>query len=140
MTLYLLDTDHISLAQHQHPQIAAKILVTSPEQLAVSIVTVQEQMQGRLAQVNAVRKTTELLPAYRLLHEAVTFFQTIRIIDFDKQAAAIFDNLRQHKIRIGTLDLRIASIALATGATLVTRNRRDFEKVPGLTIEDWSAG
>jgi len=97
-------------------------------------------MQGRLAQVNAVRKTDELIPAYRLLHQAVTFFQTIRIIDFDGQAATVFDKLRQHKVRIGTLDLRIASVALAVEATLVTRNRRDFEKVPGLSIEDWSAG
>ncbi len=50
----------------------------------------------------------------------------------------IMNNLRQQKIRIGTLDLRIASIVLATDGILVTRNFRDFERVPNLKIENWS--
>ncbi len=63
---------------------------------------------------------------------------TIPIIDFDERAAAVMSDLRQRKICIGTLDLRIAAITLAADATLVTRNRRDFERVPELSIEDWS--
>jgi tRNA(fMet)-specific endonuclease VapC len=42
------------------------------------------------------------------------------------------------KIRIGTMDLKIAAIALAHGATLLSRNLVDFKKVPGLTVEDWT--
>lgn len=138
MILYILDTDHISLAQRGHPQIMTRIAAALPEQLALSIVTVQEQMRGRLAQVQHASDTATLIRAYRLLHEAITFHRTISIVDFDPQAATIFDRLRRRRIRIGTLDLRIAAIALAAGLTLVTRNRRDFERVPGLIIEDWS--
>ena len=138
MTLYILDTDHVSLAQRGHPQVMARIMSASPESLSISIVTVQEQMRGRLAQTQQAKNSNSLIRAYKLLHEAITFHRAIPIIDFDKQAAAIFDDLRQQKIRIGTLDLRIAAIALALGRTLVTRNARDFERVPNLRIEDWS--
>jgi tRNA(fMet)-specific endonuclease VapC len=51
----------------------------------------------------------------------------------------LFKGLREKKIRIGTQDLRIASVALANNATMVTRNRQDFISVPSLKIEDWSS-
>jgi tRNA(fMet)-specific endonuclease VapC len=138
MTRYLLDTDHVSLAQRGHPHITARIAATPPKQLTVSIITVQEQLRGRLAQVQHARDTAAMILAYKLLRETFIFYRTIPITGFDEQAAAIVDHLRQRKIRIGTLDLRIAAIALAAGATLVTRNRRDFEQVSGLAVEDWS--
>jgi tRNA(fMet)-specific endonuclease VapC len=43
------------------------------------------------------------------------------------------------KIGIGTMDLCIASIVLVHNATLITMNHRDYEKVPGLRVEDWTA-
>jgi tRNA(fMet)-specific endonuclease VapC len=51
-----------------------------------------------------------------------------------------FTELRRQKIRIGTRDLRIAATALVHDLTLVTRNHKDFFRVPALRIEDWSAG
>jgi tRNA(fMet)-specific endonuclease VapC len=58
------------------------------------------------------------------------------IVSYDQPAEDEFQLLRV--IRIGTQDLQIASIALANQLIVVTRNRRDFSRVPGLTIEDWS--
>jgi tRNA(fMet)-specific endonuclease VapC len=49
-----------------------------------------------------------------------------------------FDQLKSAKIRIGTMDLRIAAIALSRNLTVLTRNLSDFGKVPGLRIEDWT--
>ena len=60
------------------------------------------------------------------------------MLPFDAKAAAHFARLKQARIRIGTMDLKIAAIALANDATLLTRNRADFDKVPGLRVEDWS--
>ncbi len=53
-------------------------------------------------------------------------------------AADLFRQFRQKGIRIGTQDLRIASIAIVHSSIVITRNRKDFEQVPDLTIEDWS--
>ena len=61
------------------------------------------------------------------------------MLDFDEPAASELRQLTRLKIRIGTPDLKIASIALANDATLITRNLRDFRKVPGLRAEDWTA-
>ncbi|GAA6617295.1 type II toxin-antitoxin system VapC family toxin [Scytonema sp. NUACC26] len=60
------------------------------------------------------------------------------ILQYDEKSQEIYQNLRNQRIRIGTQDLRIASIVLANKGILLTRNLRDFEKVPGLTIQDWS--
>lgn len=139
MTLYLLDTDHISLAQRGHPQVIARIMATNANNLFISIVTVQEQMRGRLAQTQQAKSSDSLIRAYKLLHETIAFSRTIPILDFDEQSSALFDGLRQQKIRIGTLDLRIAAIALAHNQIVVTRNTRDFARVPNLRMEDWTA-
>jgi tRNA(fMet)-specific endonuclease VapC len=75
---------------------------------------------------------------YANLKETYLFFLDLNLLDFDDRAYSRFMELRQQGVRIGTQDLRIAAIALAVGGVVVTRNRRDFERVPGLAIEDWS--
>lgn len=67
----------------------------------------------------------------------VHFFSRWEILPFDDPAADQFESLRQAKVRIGTMDLKIASIALVHDATLPSANARDFEQVPGLRVEDW---
>ena len=60
------------------------------------------------------------------------------LLDTDDVAGSQFETLRRHRVRFGTMDLRIASIALARGFTVLTRNLVDFERVPGLAAEDWT--
>lgn len=136
--LYILDTDHISFLQRRNPHVLAKIARIAESNRAVTIITVVEQIQGRLAVIRRARKESDAARAFERLHEAINFYLTIRVLPYDAAAATEFDRLRRQKIRIGTQDLRIASIALSRNATVVTSNIRDFGKVPGLKIEDWS--
>ena len=80
----------------------------------------------------------QLLPAQQFFLQSTQLLDEILITPVDPTAATIFDKLRQAKLgKIGHADLLIASIALANKAVLVTRNRKHFEKIPGLIIENW---
>lgn len=65
------------------------------------------------------------------------FFAAFFLALFDEPAVDQFDQLRLAKIRLGTMDLKIAAIALVNQALLLSANRRDFEQVPGLRVENW---
>ena len=65
-------------------------------------------------------------------------FSASQVLPFDDAAAATFESLRSQRVRIGTMDLRIAAIALSRKLTVLTRNVADFQKVPGLQVEDWT--
>ena len=62
----------------------------------------------------------------------------MKILDFDEAAIARYDDLRQQKVKIGKTVLLIAAVALQNDAVLVTANLRNFKKIPGLHVEDWS--
>ena len=136
MSFYILDTDHVSLHQRKHPQVTTRIENCSADELAVTVVTVGEQMRGRLAQLG--QRKVDLGAAYDLLRSTTEYFCSMNILPFDAAAQQQYQNLRSQKIRIGKMDLRIAAIALSRSAILVTRNRRDFDQVSGLRLEDWS--
>ncbi len=139
MKLYILDTDHASLFQRQHLQVMTRVGEKPPEQLAVTIITVEEQLRGWLAQIRRASTSLALIKAHLGLRRTIQYFNTIQLLDYDIIADTQFANLRRQKIRVGSQDLRIAAIALATGNVLVTRNHSDLGQIPGLPIEDWSA-
>lgn len=138
MNLYILDTDHTSLFQRGHACVASKILNTSPDQLAISIITAEEQLRGRLSQIRKADSSATLTQAYARLRELLEYLSQIHIIGYSTDADAQYQTFRRQGLRIGTQDLRIASIVVPLDAILVTRNQRDFERVPGLSTEDWS--
>ena len=65
------------------------------------------------------------------------FFAAWDVMPWTTAAADVLNDLRRQRVRIGTMDLKIASIALSLGAKLLSRNLRDFQQVPGLHVEDW---
>ena len=104
----------------------------------MTIVTAEEQLRGWLKLIRRATSRDRQISAYQGLRISLGYFGSVRLLDFDSAAAAQFEELREQKIRIGTRDLRIGATVLAREGVLLTRNRRDFIRIPGLVIEDWS--
>ena len=138
MSLYILDTDHVSLFQRENPLVLERIKKINNEHIAVTVITVQEQMRGWMNVINRYGNTDSLIWSYQGLFDAVKFFYTINILNFDQAVYDIYLKLKSQKRRIGTQDLRIASIALSVDGIVVTRNQKDFGQVPNLGLEDWT--
>jgi tRNA(fMet)-specific endonuclease VapC len=137
---YVLDTDTMSAHQRRHARVSARFASYPPGEVATNAVSLLEQMRGRLAVVNRARDDAALSRALEWLAATHEYFCNKRMLPFDESAARHYRSLVPLRLRIGTSDLRIAAIALASNAVLVTSNRRDLERVPGLRIEDWNAG
>ncbi len=95
-------------------------------------------MYGRLNRIRRANSQESLVFAYMQLHETLEDFKTINVLDFTPEAANCYSQLLRQKIRIGTQDLRIASIVISNDGILVTRNQRDFSRIPSLQFEDWT--
>jgi tRNA(fMet)-specific endonuclease VapC len=138
----LLDTDHLSVLQWQEQPACDRLLARldqlAPDDIATSIVSFQEQVQGWLAYLSRARSAAQVVLAYAKLEEVWRSFLKMNVLSFSAEAQARFDELRSQCRRVQTMDLRIASIALVTSATLLSRNLKDFRRVPGLTVEDWT--
>jgi tRNA(fMet)-specific endonuclease VapC len=140
--MFILDTDHVSLWLRGNALVRAKTAQSLPE-VVITIITVQEVFNGWMGRLNNLSDLRNLTVEYENLWQTVEFIRSFRVLKFDSKADDFYvqvltDNppLRKKRLR---QDLRIAAIALSLNATVVTRNRRDFEQVPGLTIVDWSA-
>ena len=131
-------SDHVSLFQTGHPFVTQRVQSIDPNALAVTIITVEEQMYGRLNRIRRAKSTDDLRLGYSNLNRTLEYFQTIDVIDFDQAAVDCYREIIDRKLRVGTQDLKIAAITLSRQAILVTRNYRDFSKVSGLQLEDWS--
>jgi tRNA(fMet)-specific endonuclease VapC len=138
MTLYVLDTDLLTLLEEGHPAAGQRFLQHPPEETAITVLTVEEQLSGWYTEVRKAKRPARMAWAYRRLADAVKFLADLQILTYDEQAMQRYEQLRKAKIKVGRMDLRIAAVVLEQGAVLVTRNVRDFKKVPGLQIEDWS--
>jgi tRNA(fMet)-specific endonuclease VapC len=141
MTLYLLDTDTVSFVLSNHA-LTVERLRANQNHTVVSIVTVHESFNGWIARINNATTIEEVIVLYGRLAKALALFKKIRILNFDESAAAQFKFLMQSNAKLNKSklqkDMRIASIALANNATIVTRNHRDFSQVTGLNIVDWT--
>ena len=137
----ILDTDHFNILQigkgTSYDTLAAHMDASPDLHFATTVVTFEEHMRGWLAGIRRARDVASQVRPYDQLINLVRFFQAWEILRFDEHAAERFRELRRQRVRIGTLDLKIASIALEQGAILLSANAQDFNQVPGLRVEDW---
>jgi len=140
--MYILDTDHLSLigraTSPEAQRLRFRLAGLKLEERVTTIITFEEQMRGWMSHLAKARSLAHEVVAYRRLKEFLDRYLKITVFEFDEAAATEFDRLQRLRLRIGTMDLKIAAIALAHGATVLTRNLKDFSRVPDLHVEDWT--
>ena len=140
--MIILDTDCLSLLNRERilesSKLRQKLEQFPPHEIFTTIITFEEQIRGWLAFIAKAKTPEQQIYAYERLHQALEAYRNTTVLDFDENAAKVFQNLKSNKIRIGSMDLKIASIAIANKAILVSRNLKDFEQVPDLSVQDWT--
>lgn len=141
--MYLLDTDHlVTLQRRSEPEygrLELRLRQYSRSDFSLSIVSFHEQVLGANAFIARASARLAIVRGYQMLETSFMDFDHFQVLPFDEPCAVQFDALRSRGVRIGTMDLRIAAIALSNDLTVLTRNTVDFESVPGLRVEDWTA-
>ena len=138
--MLVLDTDHIAELQKEDAVRGGPLTVrlqATAERVSVTIVSAEEQMRGWLAAIHRTREPYRQVPSYGKLRELFKFYSGWNVLPFDALAAGEFAALRKSGIRVGTMDLKIASIAKVLCAKLLLRNTVDFGRVPGVVVESW---
>jgi tRNA(fMet)-specific endonuclease VapC len=113
---------------------------TPAHEQAMPIIVIEEIIRGRLnviRQAEAGRSSVSIAHTYELFEKTFRDFRRIHILSYTPQTESLYQQWRQQDIRIATYDLWIAAICVAHAARLISRNRRDFERVPGLMVEFW---
>lgn len=129
--MYDLDTNTVAYFFKGMGRVSERLLATPPAEISVSTIVAYELAVG-------VAKSPEATRRREQLHR---FLSAVTVVSFGPAeadaAATLRADLERRGIPIGPLDVLIAGSALARGATLVTHNTREFQRVPGLRVEDW---
>jgi tRNA(fMet)-specific endonuclease VapC len=139
--MYILDTDHLSLIQRNNQEgkrILSKLASVEDAEVAVTVITYEEQVRGRLSVLSRAKTPDEQVFAYQGLQQLSIDYRSITIVPFNHAATSEHQRLRKKYPRLGNMDLKIAAIVLVNNAILLTRNVSDFGQIIELKIEDWS--
>ncbi|MEN8447821.1 MAG: type II toxin-antitoxin system VapC family toxin [Cyanobacteria bacterium J06555_13] len=142
MSQWILDTDHVSLLLSGEPKVIEQAMQRHPN-VAITIVTVQELYNGWVGKLNRNSDPDALVRLYAKLSKTLDFIKLVTVLNFDESAKTQYIALQQQSKVLARRriekDVRIAAIALSKNAIMVTRNQKDFELIPNLQIENWTA-
>jgi tRNA(fMet)-specific endonuclease VapC len=140
--IIILDTDHLTLIQRQtepaYSRLRTRLQRLASTEIFTTMISVEEQMRGWLNLIARAKTSQQEVAAYQRLHTMLTFFASIPLLDYTEKAAIVFNQLKHSRVRIGSMDLKIAAISLAYGALLLSSNLKDYQQVPNLKVEDWT--
>lgn len=139
--MILLDTDHLTVLafveDSRFGRLTKRMHAARDQTFIAPIISAEEQTRGWLAEINRSRDVHKQVTPYDRLAKLFRFYASWELLSFNESAADEFDRLRQERIRIGSQDLKIAALASIHNALLLSANLRDFQKVPGLRVENW---
>jgi len=139
--MIFLDTDHLTVLKYQESErfqrLSERLRAASDRNIGTTVINVEEQMRGWLASIAREKKVKRQVPAYRELAGLFRFFSAFHIAPLDDAAVEHFEAFRACKLGVGTMDLKVAAIALANNALLLTANAGDFARIPGVRFESW---
>ena len=110
-----------------------------PDEVVTTIISYEEQMQGWMAHLAQSQSVAQQVVAYGRLLQHLNNYRRIPVLEFDEAAAVVFQRLRRARLRIGTMDLKIAAIMLSRDALLLSKNLTAFGQIPGVQVEDWTS-
>ena len=139
--MYILDTDHITILQRGGKladKLRDKLASINPQQVFTTIIPYEEQTRGWLSYIAKQSSLNGQITAYKELEKHLNYYRYIPLIDYNEPSALKFQELRKIYRKIGSMDLKIASVAITHKALLLTRNLKDFGQISELNAEDWT--
>jgi tRNA(fMet)-specific endonuclease VapC len=135
----ILDTDHFSAVDRQSAagERLQRRIASFDGDIFISVITIEEVMRGWISMLGSRKKLRDEIGIYQRLRHSAEVIGDWDVLPWEADSLALFEHLRAQRIRMSTMDLKIACIALLHEATLLTRNLTDFRKVPGLKVENW---
>jgi tRNA(fMet)-specific endonuclease VapC len=136
--LYVLDTNNLRLLSRGVEPLSSRVRAHPPDELAVAVISVRESLDGWYNLLAKAKSPSQIELAYQSMIDTIRLLARYHVLNFSQPAQIRFEGLLRQKLNVGGNDLRIAAIAQEHAATVVTANVRDFTRVPGLLVEDWS--
>jgi tRNA(fMet)-specific endonuclease VapC len=139
VSLYLLDTDHLTLYQQGNSRVVGGVVRHQADELAISVITVTEQLTGWQTALQRTKDEALIEQIYIRMAQTVESLATWKVLHFPTAAMRRYNDLKRKKLNVGSNDLKIAAIALEFNAIVVTRNQKDFGRIPGIRMENWAS-
>jgi tRNA(fMet)-specific endonuclease VapC len=137
VSLFILDTDTVSNFLREQPAVTAAVARREVKELATTVITFDELWTGWATALGKARTTAQIAVAYERQTTTLNQLRFLQYLTFSIPAIERYAALKKQKLNVKANDMKIAAIALEAGAVVVTHNLRDFNRIPGLVVEDW---